>query len=72
MNETVMIDSDYVEADESDIMHLVENELWSKHGIVVHGSAKPDDDNDASDFVITNMPELIEELAYNEFCERVE
>lgn len=58
----VDMDMDYVESNADDINEWVSNELGSKYeGVFVAGE----------DFKVTNMDELIEELSYDEFLDKV-
>ena len=56
--ETVLVDADYCECDESDIIGCIENELTEKYGTGFYVGQ--------DDFVIMNMVELLEALDYDE------
>lgn len=52
--ETILIDADYVEADEDSIYEAIENELASKHETSI---------SRYKDFVVTNLADVIDDLS---------
>ena len=57
---TVAIDTDYTESNTESINESVEHELYEKFGVSIN----------PFDYEITNMNELIAELAYEEFLDK--
>ena len=62
--ETVLVDADYCESDVENITQYIENELAEKYGTSFYVGQ--------DDFVITNMDELIEDIAFDEFEDKTE
>lgn len=67
--ETVDVDMDYVESYAEDIENWILNELSEKYGTSFTVSY---DDELSGDFVIMNMSELLEDLAYDEFADKTD
>lgn len=59
---TVTVDADYVESDESQIKDWIANELEEMFGRAIM----------LDDFTVTNMDELVEDIAYDEFKDKID
>jgi len=62
--EIVPVDVDYIEPSEDELTVWIENELAEKYGISFYVSQ--------DDFTIMNMNDLIEDISYDEFQDKVD
>ena len=58
----VWIDSDYVESTYAEVVHAVEDALWKKFKKSFTGL----------DFKVTNIDDIVEDLAYDEFKDKTQ
>lgn len=56
---TVLVDNDYVTNDEDEIKTYIQDELYTMYGKTI------------TDFEVSNMSELLEDIAYDEFQNKV-